>query len=107
MNSKRKGSAGERELAGILCAYGYDAHRNDQRFVSGLENPDVALSGVHIEVKRCEALRLYDAVEQAARDANGKAVPVVMHRKNHAPWLVIMPLDSWIELYREWASGRY
>ena len=106
MNSKRKGSAGERELAGVLRAHGYDAHRNDQRYVGGLERPDVALPGVHVECKRCEALRLYDALAQATRDANGKSLPAVMHRKNHAPWVVIMALDSWMELFREWESGR-
>ena len=102
MNSKRKGSAGERELAGILRAHGYDAHRNDQMYVGGTENPDITLPGVHIECKRTEALRLYDAMEQAARDANGKALPVVMHRRNHSPWLAIMRLDDWIQLYKEW-----
>lgn len=32
--------------------------------------------------------------------------PVVMHRKNHCEWLVTMPIDEWIELYREWESGQ-
>ena len=102
MNSKKKGSAGERQLASILQSYGYAAHRNDQRYTGGLENPDVSLRGVHIECKRAEAFRLYDALAQATRDANGKALPVVMHRKNNAPWVVVMALEDWIKLYREW-----
>ena len=106
MNSKRKGTEGERELAGILRAHGCDVHRNDQRYVGGLENPDVALRGMHIECKRNEALRLYDAVDQAVRDANGKSLPVVMHRKSRAPWLAIMKLEDWIQLYREWEAGQ-
>ena len=105
MNVKRKGSAGERELAGILRSLGYESHRNDQRYVGGLDNPDITLAGMHVEYKRVEALRLYDALEQARRDANGHAVPCVMHRKNHAPWVVIMYLDDWIPLYREWEAG--
>lgn len=106
MNSKAKGNRGERELAGILRGHGYDAHRNDQMYKGGMENPDVSLPGIHIEVKRTERLSLYDALAQAQRDANGKALPAVMHRKNHAPWVVIMTLDDWINLYREWEAGR-
>ena len=102
MNSKKKGSAGERQLASILQSYGSAAHRNDQRYTGGLENPDVSLPGIHIECKRTEAFRLYDALAQATRDANGKALPVVMHRKNNAPWVAIMVLKDWIKLYREW-----
>ena len=77
MNSKRKGSGGERELAELLQAHGYDAHRNDQRYIGGLNNPDVGgLPGYHIEVKRTERFSLYAAMEQARRDADGKAVPL-------------------------------
>jgi len=104
MNGKRKGSAGERELVGILRAHGYDSHKNDQRYVGGKENPDVTLPGIHAEVKRTEALRLYDALAQAIGDANGKALPAVFHRRNHASWVVIMRLDDWIQLYREWGA---
>ena len=44
-------------------------------------------------------------MDQAVRDANGKNLPAVMHRRNHSPWVVIMRLDDWIQLYREWESG--
>ena len=106
MNSKRKDSAGERELAKILCNHGYDSRRNNQQYVGGMDNPDITLTGIHIECKRTEKLRLYNAMAQAIHDANEKALPVVMTRKNHAPWLVVMRLDDWIELYREWQSGQ-
>ena len=106
VNGKSKGSRGERELAKILCAHGYDSHRNNQQFIGGLENPDISLPGVHVEVKRTEKIRLYDSMAQAAHDANGKALPVVMTRKNHASWLVVMRLDDWIPLFREWEMGQ-
>lgn len=102
MNSKRKGSTGERELAGILRSHGFDSHRNDQMYVGGKDNPDVSLDGVHIECKRTERLSLYDALAQATRDAGGATVPVVMHRKNHAPWVVVMTLDQWVPFYLAW-----
>lgn len=99
MNSKRKGSAGERELADLLRARGYQAHRNDQRYVSGLNNPDVdGLPGYHIEVKRTERFRLYDALHQACHDADGKAVPIVCHRQNRQPWVVVLALEDFLHL---------
>ena len=106
MNVKKKGTAGERELARLLCDQGYPSHRNNQAYVGGKGNPDVTLPGMHVECKRVEALRLYDALEQARRDANANALPCVMHRKNHSPWVVIMYFDDWIQLYREWEAGR-
>ena len=99
--SKNKGARGERELAGILRSYGYDAKRGVQ-YHGGPESPDVAgLRGVHIEVKRTERLSLYDALAQSKHDA-GDDMPVVMHRRNNSEWVVIQPLSDWIELYREW-----
>ena len=101
MNSKAKGNKGELELAKLLCSHGLNAQRNDQMYISGRENPDISIPGIHCEVKRTEALRLYDAMFQAEHDANGRAIPVVMHRKNRHPWLVIMRLDDWITLYKK------
>ena len=106
MNAKRKGNKGESELARRLCEYGYPSHRNNQNYVGGKDNPDVTLPGMHVECKRVETLRMADALEQARRDANGHALPCVMHRKNNSPWVVIMYLDDWIQLYREWEAGR-
>lgn len=99
MNSKRKGSGGERELAELLQAHGYDAHRNDQRYIGGLNNPDVGgLPGYHIEVKRTERFNLYEAMQQAQHDADGKAVPIVCHRRNRHPWVVVMTLEDFLNL---------
>ncbi len=41
MNSKAKGSAGERELCVWLTAHGYPARRNEQRYIGGKGNADV------------------------------------------------------------------
>ena len=106
MNPKQKGSRGERELAGILRGFGYESHRNDQMYKGGKDNPDVSLAGMHVECKRVEALRLYDALEQAQSDSGGKVLPCVMHRKNNAPWVCVMFLEDWINLYREWEAGK-
>lgn len=93
MNSKRKGSEGERELLAILKEHGFpDAVRNDQMYVGGYRNPDISASfqgrQLHIEVKRVERLNITSAMAQAVSDAAGAAFPVVIHRTNRQPWLV-------------------
>lgn len=100
MNSKAKGSAGEREFAAFLTSQGFPAHRNEQRFLGGHDNPDVtadALNDYHFEVKRVERLNIGAAMEQAERDAAGR-VPVVVHRRNRRPWLVTLHLADWLEV---------
>lgn len=99
MNSKRKGSAGERELCEYLTAAGFPACRNDQRYTGGYDNPDISAQGLeslHIECKRVEKLNVNEAMKQAAADAAGKT-PVVMHRRNREAWLITMRLDDYLK----------
>lgn len=65
----------------------------------------VGLPGIHIECKRVERLDLYGAVEQAKRDAKEEELPVVIHRRNNCEWLVTMPLEEWMSMYREYEAG--
>jgi len=93
--SRDKGASGERELARELARLlGVEARRGCQ-YHGGPGSPDVAadIPDVHIECKRAERLRLYEALQQAIDDAGGK-VPVVAHRQNHKPWVVITRLDD-------------
>ena len=102
MNSKRKGTEGERELAKLLQGYGYDTHRG-QQFAGGFDSPDVyGLPGIHIECKRVEKLNIAEAMEQSIRDSEGKAVPAVFHRKNRGRWMVTVLLDDFMKLYGGW-----
>ena len=102
MNSKRKGNQAERELLRILQAAGVEAHRNEQRFVGGIDNPDIAVKlgavAVHVECKRVERLSLAAALKQAHRDANGHALPVIAHRRNREPWLVTVELEDLLQI---------
>lgn len=102
MNSKRKGNRAERELLHLLQAYGLDAHRNDQQYIGGVDNPDISVKigpvSVHVECKRVERLALAVALRQAHRDANGHALPVVVHRRSREPWLVSMELTDLLEV---------
>ena len=65
--SRDKGASGERELARELTRLlGVEARRGCQ-YHGGPGSPDVAtdIPDVHIECKRTERLRLYEALEQA------------------------------------------
>ena len=93
--SRRKGCRGELEAAAELRRlFGVEARRGQQHH-GGPDAPDVraAIPGVHFEVKRVEALRLYPALEQAGADA-GQNVPVLLHRANQKPWVAIVQLDD-------------
>lgn len=108
VNSKQKGKSGELELAKKLREYGYDVRRSVQYNGKAEEGqPDLlGLPGIHVECKRTEALRLYDAVDQAKRDSAGTdRLPVVFHRKNNCEWVAIMPLDAFMQIYREYESS--
>jgi hypothetical protein len=71
-----------------------EAHRGRQ-FSGSDESPDIItdLVGVHFEVKRAETFRLYAAMDQAIADA-GENIPVVLHRMNNQPWVVVVRLDD-------------
>ena len=93
--SRNKGASGERELAHELSRLlGIEARRGCQ-FHGGPDSPDVVtdIPNVHFECKRTERLRLYEALEQAVADA-GDHVPVVAHRQNHKPWVVVVRLED-------------
>lgn len=97
--SRNKGKRGEREAATAISRHlGVPARRGVQ-YSGSPDSPDVeiALPNIHVEVKRCEALSLYQAVEQATQDADEK-IPLVLHRRNHKPWLAVVPLDRLMEL---------
>lgn len=106
MDSREKGKRGERELAGVLRGYGYESRRGQQYCGADGSADVVGLPGIHIECKRVEKLNLYDAIEQSRHDACQNELPVVMHRKNRCEWLASMPLEYFIEIYREWQAGQ-
>lgn len=99
-SQQRKGAAGERELAALLSAAGYECHRGGSLTFG--EIPDVlGLPGVHIECKRVERLNVGEAMEQAIRDSDRMldGMPALFHRRNRKPWLVTMRLEDWLKLY--------
>lgn len=89
--SRQKGKRGEREAAAELGAILNVEARRGVQFQGGPDSPDVVLDGVpvHVEAKRVEALNLYKAIEQARSDAGSK-IPIVWHRRNGKPSVVIV-----------------
>lgn len=104
--SREKGKRGERDAAkAIETALGLNARRGVQ-YAGGNESPDVVadLPGVHFEVKRTERLALYDALEQAQKDAAPSAVPVVLHRRNLKPWVCVLEVGHIVPFVHAVAS---
>ena len=101
INSKQKGKGGELEIAKILQENGYPNARRGQQYCGANGDADVVGGppGYHLEVKRTEHLSLYEAMQQAEADAAAtNSTPVVLHRRNNKPWLMIMRLEDGLPL---------
>ena len=101
MNSRAKGCRGEREWRDQLREAGFSAWRG-QQFSGGSDSPDVvcpSLPSIHWEVKRVEAGNPYSWIVQATDDA-GKKIPVVAHKRNSRPWLVILSAENFLDILR-------
>lgn len=100
--SRDKGARGEREWAAFLSrVFRVSAHRGRQ-YHGGPESPDVVvdLPGLHFEVKRCEKLSLYRAMDQADDECGPDSIPVVAHRRNNEEWLWVCYAKDVPELVR-------
>lgn len=98
--SRTKGKVGEREVAELMRSHGFPARRGVQ-YQGGPDSPDVVgLDGFHNEVKRTEAFRLYPALEQAKTDRKSGDIPVVWHRANGRPWVVVLDAEDFLTLVR-------
>jgi hypothetical protein len=105
MNSKLKGKVGELEAAKFLASHGFPARRG-QQFAGGGDSPDVVCEGLpafHFEIKRTERTDLYGWMRQARADAAPDRMPVVMHRRNNAVWLVVLDARDFLNLARSHA----
>lgn len=93
-SQRNKGKRGEREAAkAVSVAFGVRSRRGVQ-YQGGPASADIQVDipGIHWEVKFVEKEAVRAWVKQATEDAGGK-VPVVLHRKSRAPWLVTLPLE--------------
>lgn len=99
VNSRAKGSRGERELSHKLQELGFKARRGQQFCGKNGDADVVGLPSIHIECKRVEKLNLDKAMEQAENDAREGEIPTVFHRKDRGKWLVTMNFDDFMNLY--------
>jgi Holliday junction resolvase len=100
INSRQKGSRGEREFAALLRSHGLAAYRG-QQFRGGGDSPDVVcpdLPHVHFEVKFVQQVALYEWIAQAVRDAKPDAIRAVVHRRKGKTWLMILPIEDALRL---------
>lgn len=100
INSRKKGKNGELELSKMLQKYGYNTRRSIQYCGANGDADVIGLPGVHIECKRVERLNIDKAMQQAQNDSRPGEMPCVFHRRNNKPWLVTMPLECFISLYK-------
>jgi Holliday junction resolvase len=106
--SRDKGKRGEREWAAFLRnTGGFDSARRGVQYSGGGNadgiSPDIhceELSAFHCECKRVEKLNIYDAIDQATRDASCKQIAYVAHRKNNCRWLCTVDGEDFMRLVR-------
>lgn len=99
-SERRKGVRGEREVAKLLEAAGFE--------VRGLESggDHLAVLGelvLHVESKRHETARPWAWHEQSAKDAPEGTLGVVFFRRNEGRWLVLADGEAFAQVL---AAGR-
>lgn len=99
--SRRKGVAGEREVADVFEAAGHQLRGLE---ASGdwlcIDPRHAAAPLLHVEVKRQERLRMPEWVRQAKQDAPRGAVPLVAYRQNRGEWRVDIALADLLRMMR-------
>jgi len=101
INSKRKGAAGELELASLFRKLGFEGARRTEQYCGKGGTSDVLIPNlphVHIECKRTKVFKGYEWLEQAEKDSGGLAVPLVFWKKDRKDWVVLMDAEKFINL---------
>lgn len=102
--SRRKGVAGEREVALRFEQAGWTVRglegQGDQLCVKRVHQRthNRLTTTLHSEVKRQERLRLPEWLEQARAEAPPGVPPVVVFRQSRGQWIAALPLDDLLEL---------
>ena len=97
LNPRVKGSTAEREVVEILKAAGYDVRRCPHSGALEWMKGDVVGAPWHVEVKRCEAVRIGEWCVQAERQADGRPA-LVIYRRSREPWRVVLRLEDFLRL---------
>lgn len=101
MNSKKKGNAGEHELAHWLTDNGIKAFRNSMSGGSVWKGDIANNLDLTIEVKTVKKINLMEAWRQVNRDAStAHNSPVLALHFDNMPkkeWLVVIHSNDWLE----------
>ena len=107
-SQREKGKRGEREIAALFRAHGFQARRGRQ-YKGGPDSPDIEhdIPGLHVEVKFREHMSVFAALAWTSRDAGFEGdSPVVFMRKLRKPWIVVMDADDFLDLMEEIRDGK-
>jgi Holliday junction resolvase len=99
--SHRKGRRGEQEIATAYRLAGFPAARVPNSGGLATKGDVTGVPAVHVEVKRTERLRIYEALDQAEAEAPAGHTPALHFRRSGSGWYVAVPLDDWIDRLRE------
>ena len=109
-SAKAKGRLGQQEIRDKLLETFPEFEKDDiQSAIMGDTGADIKLSPharkrlpLAIEVKRRkgEMKTVYSYIEQAVSHGTGE--PVVFYRSDHRPWIVMVGLQHYMDLIRDW-----
>lgn len=105
---RRKGHdferAVRRELAGV---FGEHLVRRGLQYRDGIDCADVIAPGLWVECKAQRQTNPRAALAQAVRGSEGRALkPVAVCKDDRRPPVVMMRLEDFLELLREWHAKR-
>jgi Holliday junction resolvase len=95
---RRKGQGGEREVAELFRAAGFDTDRTPNSGALRIKGDLHGNLPLPVEVKRQEVARPWLWAEQAAIEAGANGRWLVAMRRSRSPWLAMMPLDQAVRL---------
>jgi|TARA_B110000902_G_C14134814_1_gene523431 hypothetical protein len=108
--AKAKGRGGQQEVRDKLLEIFPEFEPDDIKSTTmGDTGEDIQLSPlarktlpISIEVKRRKSgmKTAYDYIDQAGN--HGKGEPVVFYRSDRQPWIVMVGMDHYMELLRNW-----
>ena len=107
-SAQAKGRRGEIELAQFLRDRGLSEARPGDPLNYGTQPDVIGINGLHIECKRHERLEISKWYGQAQQDAQRMqdGLPAVIYRQNRRPWMIVLSLSDFLELWGGAANGK-
>jgi hypothetical protein len=94
---RQRGAETEREVCKVISEKtGWQTSRILGQARDG--GADVRLAQFLIEVKRRKSIAIYEWLEQCQRACKTNDKPVVIARGDHKGFVVIQPLEDWLEM---------